>query len=141
MTTKPALLGYQIISLPDCEVVEEFGEHDILCETYATEVFLKKYQNGGSSTVNLMVPVFEGDLDPDDGDIRFIGPHGKVIPEDMLNHHYARNATLVIKLQTNSGYQSREMHDISIDQWARISAILNEPQPELTKVKAPGPKR
>lgn len=136
----PTLLGYQIISLPDCDVVEEFKEFDILCETYATKVFREKYHAGGTSDVNLLVSVFEGDLDPRDEELRFIGPNGKVIPEDKLDDHYGRNATIAIKLQADSGYQSGEMHEISADQWARISAILNEPRPEPTKAKTPAPK-
>lgn len=139
MTTKPALLGYRILELPDLYPVCGFLENDILCESYATKLFLEKHHDPSRGVANL-VPVFEGDLDPTDGDIRFFGPDGQVIPEDKLDEHYGRNATLAIKLQTNSGYQSGEMHSISIDQWARISAILNEPQPELTKVKDSHPK-
>ena len=45
---------------------------------------------------------------------------------DNMNKH-DRTAIIDIKVKADSGYQSDESHNISPDQWERISRILNEP--------------
>ena len=37
-----------------------------------------------------------------------------------------KDATLNLKIKAKSGYSSNESHKISLDQWTRISQILNE---------------
>jgi len=46
--------------------------------------------------------------------------------EDKKEFSKEKNATIQLKLKAKSGYSSDETHNISADQWARISTILNE---------------